>query len=150
MSYTQKKVIWEPCHRDSDVTESYLFEANNLYLQDVDGSYLVDSTNIDRSYYVDGPEFNEYGDEIIEDAYGDIIRKPPVQVLVRKQPHEDVTTTSNGKTVITKSIFYVDPTIEPNALNIKYMDKLDGETVFQKYVMCARSNKPRIVRYITI
>lgn len=106
MSYTQKKVSWEQCNRESD--------------------------------------------KVVENEYGDISRKASVQVLVRKQPHEDVITISEGKTVLTKSIFYVDPTIEPNALNIAYMDKLDGETVIQKYVMCTRSNKPRMVRYITV
>lgn len=146
MSYTQKKVNWEQCNRVPSNNEEIEF-LDDVALRTLDSDDPGDQNQL----IVPVKEnYNEYGDQIKENEYGDISRKPPVQVLVRKQPHEDVITTSEGKTVLTKSIFYVDPTIEPNALNIKYMDKLDGETVIQKYVMCTRSNKPRMVRYITV
>ena len=86
----------------------------------------------------------------IMDEYGDLIRPTEVILLARKQPHEEVIKTSDGKEILTKSYFYVDPKIEPHALDIKYMDKLDGETVMQKYIMCDLHNKPKMVRYITI
>lgn len=89
-------------------------------------------------------------DESIMDIYGDISRKASIIILARKQPHEEVITTNDGKTLLTKSIFYVDPAVEPNALSIEKMDKLDGETVIQKYIMCTINNKPKMVRYITV
>lgn len=82
--------------------------------------------------------------------YGDVTRPTSVTIKARKQPHEEVIKTSDGKEILTKSYFYVDPKIEPHALDIKYMDKLDGETVMQKYIMCDLSNKPKMVRYITV
>jgi hypothetical protein len=86
----------------------------------------------------------------IMNEYGDLTRPIEVTLLVRKQPHEEVIKTSDGKEILTKSYFYVDPKIEPHALDIKYMDKLDGETVMQKYIMCDLHNKPKMVRYITV
>ena len=146
MSYTQKKVNWEQCNRVQSNNEEIEF-LDDVQLRTLDSD---DPGNQNQLIVPVKENYNEYGDQLKENEYGDISRKPPVQVLVRKQPHEDVINIAEGKTVLTKSIFYVDPTIEPNALNIKYMDKLDGETVIQKYVMCTRSNKPRMVRYITV
>lgn len=94
-------------------------------------------------------EVNAYGDSIMNE-YNDICRSTPVAILARKQPHEDVIKTSDGKDILTKSYFYIDPKIEPRALEIKYMDKLDGETVMQKYVMCDLHNSPKMIRFITI
>ena len=145
MSYTQKKVSWEQCYRGAEQTSPYLRDSINRFIVGAEGARITLKTNDTIEYQI-----NEYGDVVVENEYGDVSRKSPVQVWVRKQPHEDVITTAEGKTILTKSIFYVDPTIEPNALNIRYMDKLDGETVFQKYVMCTRSNKPRMVRFITV
>lgn len=145
MSYTQKKVSWEQCYRDAEKGSSYLKDSISRFIIGAEGANITLKTKDAIEYQI-----NEYGDVVLENEYGDISRKPSVQVLVRKQPHEDVITNSEGKTILTKSIFYVDPNVEPNALNIRYMDKLDGETVFQKYVMCTRSNKPKMVRFITI
>ena len=89
-------------------------------------------------------------DGTIMNEYNDIVRKEDVIILARKQPHEEVLKTSDGKEILTKSYFFVDPKIEPNALSIEKMDKLDGETVMQKYIMCDLHNKPKMVRYITI
>jgi hypothetical protein len=86
----------------------------------------------------------------IMNEYGDVTRPTSVTIKARKQPHEEVIKTADGKEILTKSYFYVDPKIEPHALDIKYMDKLDGETVMQKYIMCDLSNKPKMVRYITV
>lgn len=86
----------------------------------------------------------------IENKYGDLTRPTSVTILARKQPHESVLRTADGKELLTKSYFYVDPRLEPNALSIAKMDKLDGETVMERYVMCDLSNKPKMVRYITI
>lgn len=125
MSYTNKKITWEQC--STNVTKTVPSE-------DL-------STNERRVV-------NNY--ETIENIYGDISRPLSKTILARKQPHEQVIRTTDGKEVLTKSYFYVDPRVEPNALSIEKMDKLDGETVMEKYVMCDLSNKPRMVRYITI
>lgn len=139
MSYTNKKVIWEKCNDGSD-TEVYLEDANGKILIDRDSKYLLAQMSED---------VNEYGDSIM-DEYNDIFRPTTIDVTVRKQPHEEVIKTTDGKEILTKSYFYVDPKIEPHALDIKYMDKLDGETVMQKYIMCDLGNKPKMVRYITV
>lgn len=94
--------------------------------------------------------WEQCSDPSVTDMYGDIPRKDPVIVTVRHQPHEQVITTSDGLTLLAKSIFYADPKIEPNALSIQKLDKLDGETVVQRYIMCDRSNKPKMVRFITV
>ena len=82
--------------------------------------------------------------------YGDVTRPTSVTIKARKQPHESILRTADGKELLTKSYFYVDPHIEPNALSIEKLDKLDGETVMEKYIMCDLSNKPKMVRYITV
>lgn len=86
----------------------------------------------------------------IMNEYGDVTRPTSVTIMARKQPHETVLRTADGKELLTKSYFYVDPRIEPNALSIEKLDKLDGETVMEKYIMCDLSNKPKMVRYITV
>lgn len=88
--------------------------------------------------------------EPIENIYGDIQRNAPIAIKARKQPHQEVVKTSEGREVLSKTIYYVDPKIEPNALAISRMDKLDGETIEQKYVMCDLQNRPRMVRFITV
>lgn len=139
MSYTNKKVTWEKCNDGSD-TEVYLEDADGKILIDKDSKYLLAQMS---------GAVNEYGDSIM-DEYNDIYRPTIMDVIVRKQPHEEVIKTTDGKEILTKSYFYVNPKIEPHALDIKYMDKLDGETVMQKYIMCDLSNKPKMVRYITV
>lgn len=87
----------------------------------------------------------------IMDEYGDIVRTlKSGGILARKQPHESVIEGPGGKALLTKSIFYVDPKVEPQALMIAKMDKLDGETIEQIYVMCDRSNNPKMIRFITV
>lgn len=140
MSYTNKKVIWEKCAGGSSDTNTYLLDENGNFLTGVDLSVLVVESN---------PIVNEYGDSIMNE-YNDIQRPEVTNILARKQPHEDVLKTADGKEILTKSYFYVDPKIEPRALEIKYMDKLDGELVMQKYVMCDLHNKPKMVRFITV
>lgn len=139
MSYTNKKVIWEKCYYGSD---------SEVYLEDVNGKILIDKDDNYLLAQISG-DVNEYGDYIM-DEYNDIYRPTIMNIIVRKQPHEEVIKTSDGKEILTKSYFYVDPKIEPHALDIKYMDKLDGETVMQKYIMCDLCNKPKMVRYITV
>ena len=123
MSYTHRKVIWERC--------------------------------------IVGP------DGSIVNAYGDIIRTSQltcselticsnvtymsvITVLVRKQPKQEVIKTSDGREILSRSIYYVDPSIEPKALQIAKMDLLDGETVESVYVMCDLYNRPRMVRLVTV
>lgn len=139
MSYTNKKVTWERCN-DGSEAEVYLEDANGEILIDKDNSYLLAQMS---------DMVNAYGDSIMNE-YNDVFRPTIMDVIVRKQPHEEVIKTTDGKEILTKSYFYIDPRIEPHALDIKYMDKLDGETVMQKYIMCDLSNKPKMVRYITV
>ena len=89
-------------------------------------------------------------DSSIVDEYGDIVRAKEVTVIARKQPHEEVVTNSEGKTFLTKNIYYVDPKIEPNAFNIKEFDTLDGEMIIKKYEMCGLFNKVKMIRFITV
>lgn len=86
----------------------------------------------------------------IQNEYGDIVRKPAVSILARKQPHQEVVRTAEGTEILTKHIFYVDPRVEPQAANIARMDLLDDEKVYQVYEMCNLSNSVRMYRFITI
>lgn len=142
MSYTNAKIIWEKCNTVSTPIEKdvLLIDANNNALLDIEYKLL---TVEEETYY------NEYGDSIM-DEYNDISRTDAIVIRARKQPHEEILKTSDGKEILTKSYFYVDPRVEPNALSIEKMDKLDGEIVMQKYIMCGLRNKPIMVRYITI
>lgn len=82
-----------------------------------------------------------------QDAFGDITYAEPVVVKARKQPHKELVTTSEGKEVYSKHIFYVAP---PEGLQIEEVDKLDGELIVEKYIMCTLQNKPKMVRFTTI
>ena len=139
MSYTNQKVSWEPCDPNKIPTDL------NSYLLDCNGKSIITSQN-DRIVVIDK---YVYEDDIM-DVYGDVSRPYSIEVLVRKQPHEDVINTSDGRTLLTKSIFYADPRVEPNAMKIAKMDKLDSETIVQIYIMCDRYNKPKMVRFITV
>lgn len=141
MSYTNKKVTWEKCYTGSEESDyTILLDANGDILEDVNLLTLITSYE---------QPVDMYGDSI-ENTYGDISRREPIMIKARKQPHESVLRTADGKELLTKSYFYVDPRLEPNALSIAKMDKLDGETVMERYIMCDLSNKPKMVRYITI
>lgn len=83
-------------------------------------------------------------------AYGDIVRSKPVTITARKQPHEEIITNSEGKTFLTKNIYYVDPKVEPNAFNIEELDTLDGEMIINKYEMCTLFNKVKMIRFKTV
>ena len=85
-----------------------------------------------------------------QDAYGDMPYLEKGKVKVRKQPKQSIIKTSEGKELLSKSYFYVDPRIEPRALEILEMDKLDGERIVERYVMCDLGNKPKLVRFITV
>ncbi len=94
-------------------------------------------------------------DGSIVNAYGDITRSngtptSVTTVLVRKQPKQEVIKTSDGREILARSIYYVDPSIEPKALQIAKMDLLDGEMVESVYVMCDLYNRPRMVRLVTV
>lgn len=84
------------------------------------------------------------------DEYGDITRQNPVTIRARKQPHEKVIKTTDGREILAKSIFYVDPKVEPNAFSIKKMDSLDGENIIEKYEMCDLFNRVKLIRFITV
>ena len=167
MSYTNLKVSWEPCDPNKIPIDlnSYLIDCNGKsiissqndrivviddtgvsLLEVTNGNILADINNIQLSVKA-GRDI--YGDDIM-DIYGDISRPYSIEVLVRKQPHEGVINTSDGRTLLTKSIFYADPRVEPNAMKIAKMDKLDSETIVQIYIMCDRYNKPKMVRFITV
>lgn len=86
----------------------------------------------------------------IVNKYGDIESVDAVQIIARKQPHSEVTDDGNGKTYLTKNIYYVDPSVEPNALNIQKYDRLDGELIINVYEMRTLFNKVRMIRFTTI
>lgn len=85
-----------------------------------------------------------------QDMYADLSYKDPVTITARKQPKEEVFNDYLGKQRLSRSYFYVDPLIEPNALSIEPEDKLDGEVIKKKYIMYDLMGKPKMLRFITI
>lgn len=85
-----------------------------------------------------------------QDAYGDMQYSEAQSIKARKQPKQEIVKTSEGKELLSRSYFYVDPRVEPNALKIGKMDKLDGELITAKYEMCDRYNRVKMVRFITV
>lgn len=81
--------------------------------------------------------------------YGDITRKEVV-IKARKQPKQELIKTADGRELLSKTVYYVDPLIESKALSIAEQDKLDGEIVMLRYVMCGLQNKPRMVKLVTV
>lgn len=84
------------------------------------------------------------------DTYNDIQYGSAVTISVRKQPRQELIRTSDGREILCRSIFFVDPYVEPRAASIKRLDKLDGEKVEDTYVMCDRMNRPKMYRFITV
>lgn len=84
------------------------------------------------------------------DQYGDTQYSKAVTVTVRKQPKQELVRTSDGRELLCRSIFYVDPHVEHNAAQIKRLDLLDGEKVEDTYIMCDRMNRPKMYRFITV
>jgi hypothetical protein len=89
-------------------------------------------------------------DASIVNVYGDIERVEAVEIIARKQPHEEVITNEEGKTFLTKNIYYVDPKVEPNAYNINKYDTLDDEMIISTYRMCDLYNRVKMIRFITV
>ena len=83
-------------------------------------------------------------------AYNDVQFAEAVNIFVRKQPKQELIKTSDGRELLCRSIFYVDPKIEPNASKIKRLDLIDGEKVEDTYVMCDIMNRPKMYRFITV
>lgn len=127
MSYTFKKVQWEQSVRNYQHTAGENTKASN-------STYTEETSDI-------------YS---IVDPYNDVSYKEAVSVIARKQPKSEVVKDTNGHEILSKSVYYIDPSIEHNALSINKMDKLDGELIIDIYVMCSLYNKPRMVRCITI
>lgn len=93
------------------------------------------------------------------DDYGDVSRVKstgkkkidrPVMLFARKQPHNELIKTSDGRELFSRNIYYIDPSIEKYAMQIKELDLLDNELVAQVYVMCDLMNHPKMVRFITV
>lgn len=121
MSYTNKTVTWEACNPSNNIMDEY-GDIVRVFKLICSEHLIVSQSALLRSGCI----------------------------LARKQPYESVIEGPGGKVLLTKSIFYVDPKVEPQALNIAKMDKLDGETIEQIYVMCDRSNNPKMIRFITV
>ena len=85
-----------------------------------------------------------------QNVFGDFAYNTPLSIKARKEPHEEIIKTAEGKEELSKHIFYVDPSIEPNAVLIKDYDKLDGEKIVSTYQMCTLQNKVRMIRFITV
>lgn len=84
------------------------------------------------------------------DQYGDVQYSEAVTVTVRKQLKQELVRTSDGRELLCRSIFYVDPLVEHNVAQIKRLDLLDGEKVEDTYVMCDRMNRPKMYRFTTV
>ena len=82
--------------------------------------------------------------------YGDTENIEEVQITARKQPHEEVLTLEDGKTVLTRNIYYVEPSREPNAFSILKYDLLDGEKIINIYKMMDLMGNCKLIRFITI
>lgn len=85
-----------------------------------------------------------------QNDFGDMSYAVSQTVKARKQPKQEIVKTAEGKEILSRSYFYVDPFTEPKALEISKMDKLDGELVVERYVMCDLANRPKMVRLITV
>lgn len=85
-----------------------------------------------------------------QNTFGDMSYSESVFIKARKQPVQQIVKTAEGKEELSKHYFYVDPSIEKKALEIKNMDKLDGELIVDTYKMCDLNNKVRMVRFITV
>lgn len=94
--------------------------------------------------------YNRLDDNQIVDKYGDIEVLETTSIIARKQPHSEVITDENGKTFLTKNIYYVDPSVEPNAFNVLKYDKLDGELIVNVYEMRTLFNKVRLIKFTTV
>lgn len=86
----------------------------------------------------------------IVDEFGDLNQPKQVTIIARKQPYEDVIKTSDGRELLTRSVFYVDPKVEKNAFKIGKLDLLDGERVERIYEMCDLHNNVKMIRFITV
>ena len=84
------------------------------------------------------------------DAYGAISRKQPISIKARKQPKQALVKIADGRELLSNTVYYVDPLIESKALSIAEQDKLDGEIVMLRYIMCGLQNKPRMVKLVTV
>lgn len=82
--------------------------------------------------------------------YNDAQSGRAVTILVRKQPKQELIRTSDGRELLCRSVFYVDPKVEPNASKIKRLDKIDGEKIEDVYIMCDIMNRPKMYRFITV
>lgn len=85
-----------------------------------------------------------------QDDFGDMSYGPAQSIMARKQPRQEIVKTAEGKEILSKSYFYLDPRIEPKTLEVSKMDRLDGELVMERYEMCDLSNKPKMIRLITV
>lgn len=128
MSYTHANVQWERYTRldNNQIVDKY---------GDIDYTdYVVDSDSIK-----------------VTDSNGTFAKCGITQyIIARKQPHSEVVTDENGKTFLTKNIYYVDPSIEPSAFNILKYDKLDGELIINVYEMRTLFDKVRMIKFTTV
>ena len=85
-----------------------------------------------------------------QDMYGDMEYEEARAIAARKQAKQEIVKTAEGTELLSKSYFYVDPRVEPNAFEISKMDKLDGELIVDKYVMFTLLGRPKMLRFITV
>lgn len=85
-----------------------------------------------------------------QDAYGDMQYLEAETIRARKQPMQELVRTADGREYLSRSIYYIDPRVSPQATQVQAQDKLDGELVIDTYVMCDLRNRPRMVRARTI
>lgn len=83
-------------------------------------------------------------------VYGDYEYSAPVSIIARKQQTEEIVQTTEGKELLSKHVFYVEPNKEPNALFITEMDKLDNELVLKKQTFNNIFNEPKLLKFITV
>ena len=127
MSYTFKKVQWEQSVKNHKNAVNENTKANDsTYAQEASDTFSI------------------------VDTYNDVAYKEAISVIARKQPKSEIVKDTNGHEMLSKSVYYIDPNVEHNALSINKMDKLDGELIIDIYVMCNLHNKPRMIRYITV
>lgn len=84
------------------------------------------------------------------DMYADMPVGQAATIFARKQPKQELIKTSDGRELLSRSVFYVDPKVEERAAQIKRLDRLDGELVEAVYVMCDLANRPKMYRFVTI
>lgn len=84
-----------------------------------------------------------------KDTYGDLVRGRSTTLKARKQVKRELVRYLDGREVVSRTYYYIDPIQFPEALKIERLDTLDGEIVEDVYIMVSLAGKPKMIRVMT-